>query len=148
MQNQIPISCPVNGIKINEQVARTVAIIVMLLSAIAIYFNFYIITLFLIFDFASRAFLGGNYSLLKLIAKQLNTALKIKPLLTDEAPKKFAALLGFIFVNVIFVLQYFNFQQTALVVGLLLIACAALEGFLAFCVGCVMYQFFEKIKII
>ena len=146
MQNQIPISCPINGIKVNEHVARTVALIVMLLSAIAIDFNFYIITLFLIFDFASRAFLGGNYSVLKLIAKHINTALKIKPLLTDEAPKKFAALLGFIFVNVIFVLQYFNFQQTATIVGLLLIVCAALEGFLAFCVGCVIFRFFEKLK--
>jgi len=146
MQTKEPLSCPIDGTIVNENVARTIAVFVIVLAGISLVFNLYSITLFLVFDFAARAFLEGKFSLLKLLSIEVTRMFKIKAKPTDGAPKKFAALLGFIFVNIIFVLQYFNFQQTAVIVGLLLIICAALEGFLGFCVGCVMYQFLQKLK--
>jgi len=145
MQNTKALSCPISGIKINEKVARTIALLTLILVAIAIYFNYYFITFFLIFDFAFRSFLKGNFSFLKLISIQINKVLKIKPILVDEAPKKFAAIIGFVFVNIIFLLQYFNFTNTALIFGVLLLVCAALEGFFGFCVGCIMYQLIKKL---
>jgi hypothetical protein len=146
MQANEPISCPIDGTTVNENVVRTVAVFVTVLATISLFFNLYIITLFLIFDFAFRAFFDGKFSLLKWLSAEITKILKIQAKPTDGAPKKFAALLGFIFVNIIFVLQYFNFRQTAIIVGLLLIVCAFLEGFLGYCVGCVIYQLLQKFK--
>lgn len=146
MQTKEPISCPIDGIIVNENVVRTVAVFVLLLASVALFFNLYIVTLFLVFDFAARAFFDGKISLLKWLALETDKALKIKSKPTDAAPKKFAALLGFIFVNVIFILQYFGFLHIALIIGILLLVCAFLEGFLGYCVGCIMYQLIQKFK--
>ena len=146
MQKQNPISCPINGTIVNENVVRTIAVFVTLLVTISLFLNFYIITLFLVFDFASRSFFDGKLSLLKLLSVEITNRLNIQPKPTDGAPKKFAALLGFIFVNVIFILQYFGFVNAAIAVGSLLLICAFLEAFLGYCVGCVIYQLMQKFK--
>lgn len=146
MQTKESLSCPIDGTIVNENVVRTVAVFVLLVEGTALFFNVYLITLFLVFDFASRAFFDGKFSLLKILASEINKALKIKAKPTDGAPKKFAALLGFIFVNVIFILQYFGFVNAAIAVGSLLLICAFLEGFLGYCVGCVIYQLLQKFK--
>ncbi len=144
MENFKSLSCPISGVKVNENVVRTISLLVLVLTTLSIYFNYYFITLFLIFDFASRAFLNKNYSVLKLVSIKANKLLSLAPVLVDEAPKKFAAQMGFAFVNIIFVLQYFDFTSTAQYFGVLLIICAILESFFAFCVGCLIYQLIKK----
>ncbi len=135
-------TCPISSEKVNENIIRTIAIQVVILTVISIVFNNYIISLLLTLDFSLRAFNSGKFSLLKLISKQVVTSINIKVKPIDAAPKKFAAALGFFFSLVIAVLQILNLLFTAKLVGFVLIFCALLEGVAGICLGCIVYTYF------
>lgn len=139
-------SCPVSGVKVNENVVRVIALYTVIITAISLYFNLYALTFLLSVDFAIRAFTDGEYSVLRLLALKTVSVLKIQAKPVDAAPKKFAALLGYLFSINIFVFQFFDIAIVAQVLGVMLVSCALLEGVLAFCLGCVVYYQIERLK--
>jgi len=143
------LSCPVSAERVNENVVRTVAFMVALIAIGCILFSNYWAVLFLIVDFALRAFTSGKFSPLKFIAIHLAGALKLKPKMTDLAPKKFAATMGFIFCLLITATFIFDFPLTALILTSVMLVFALLESLFAVCVGCYVYsviQMFSKTK--
>lgn len=139
-------SCPVSGVKVNENVVRVIALYTVIITSVSLYFNLYALTFLLSVDFAIRAFTDGEYSVLRLLALKTVSVLNIKAKPVDAAPKKFAALLGYLFSINIFVFQFFEITIIAHVLGFMLVACALLEGVLGFCVGCVVYYQIERLK--
>ena len=128
-----------NKLYLDENLIRVVAMEVAIISSFALLFQNKLIALFLIVDFALRAFTHQT-SPLGYIAKLFKTMVVPKPIFAP--PKKFAAALGFVFSLSILILFVLEFNIPALVVGGLLIGCALLESVLKICVGCYIYTWF------
>lgn len=124
---------------LEENTIRFVAVQVVIISTVLIATQSKYLALFLVIDFAIRAFtylpspLAGAA---KFLVKQFN--LERKPVFA--APKKFAAGVGFVFSLSIFLLLQFELVTAAFVVGGVLVFCAVLESFFKICIGCYVYD--------
>lgn len=146
MNTEFQISCPISGEKINENVARLVALQVVIIASLSLIFNNDYLSGFLVVDFFTRVFIDPKYSLLSFIGKQIVKLFHIKNKPTDWAPKRFAAGLGLAFSATIFLLQIWGFYFAAQIIGGMLIFCACLEAFFSYCVGCVVYTYLNLIQ--
>ncbi len=140
------ISCPVSSERINENVIRIIAFLVMLIGIYSLLFvNFYVIV-FLMVDFATRSFTSGKFSLLRFLAIKISSLFKLQVKLTDLAPKKFAATLGFVFCLIISTFYLLNLPTVAIGLTIVLLIFAKLESVFAICVGCHVYSLWQSIK--
>lgn len=137
------LSCPVSAERINENIVRIIAFIVAVIAITCVVFSNYWAIVFLLFDFALRAFTSGKFSLLKFIAIKISNALSLSPKMKDLAPKKFAATLGFGFCLLITAVFLFDFYNAALIFTSVMIVFALLESLFAICVGCYIYSFLQ-----
>jgi hypothetical protein len=144
MNNQL--ECPVDFISVNENKVRTVAFFVMSLSAIYLATGLWIIFAFLSIDFFLRANNLGKYSLLALISDALIKQFKIGLKPVDQGPKRFAALIGFIFSLTILILSLTHLYLAANVFTVVLLAFAFLESIVGFCAGCYAYTYINRFK--
>jgi len=140
------ISCPISAERINENVVRIIAFMVAVIAMFCLIFSNYWAMVFLLLDFAARAFSSGNLSLLKLVSMQIVKTLALKPKMKDLAPKKFAATLGFGFSLLITAMFLFNFSIAAMAFTSIMIVFALLESLFAVCVGCYVYSFIQTFK--
>lgn len=133
-------NCPVNDKQVNEIVVRLIAMQVVFVGFAALYFQNPFISVFLLIDFAMRAFGFGQGSPLRYTAQKTVTHFQLGYKATNEAPKRFAATIGF-FVSTIFTaLLLFQFFVSASIVEGILLLFASLEAGFGICVGCIMYQ--------
>lgn len=100
--------------------------------------------LFLIIDFALRAFHLGKYSSLAFISERLVKLFHVPVVKVYFPPKRFAARIGLLFCCALLVLQLFGIN-TYTVSGVLALF-AALESLFGFCAGCYVYSFTRYIK--
>lgn len=134
------ITCPVDFVQVNENQPRLVAAQVVLLTAIFIGTGWWPVFLLLAVDFFLRAFKLGRYSLLGQAATSVVQQWKLSGKKVDQAPKRFAAKLGFIFSLIILTLSVFHQTTIAAYVAVVLILFAILESVFNFCVGCRIYS--------
>lgn len=137
----INLICPISDKKINENIARISASLVMVIAGLGIYFNSAYVFLFLAVDFALRAFTNGGFSPVKQTSQLLIKLLDIKYKPLDEAQKKFSAELGLILCTAGFILLLSGYSLIAAMLGLLLVLFAFLESVFKFCIGCVIYTY-------
>ena len=142
MASNQKITCPVSSERVDNNVTRIIAAIVLLLSVAGILLHNYFVFIFLTYDFASRTFYKGNGSILKWVGKQIVKVLRITPKPINAAPRKFAAGLGLIFSFTIGMLIYLTLTIPSLIVGGILVVCALMESALGFCLGCYVYSIF------
>ena len=142
MASNQKITCPISAERVDNNITRIIAAIVLLLSVAGILLHNYYLFIFLTYDFTVRTFFKGNGSLLKWIGKQFVALFNITPKPINAAPRKFAAGLGLIFCLTIAVLIFLNLILPALLVGGMLIICAFMESVLGFCLGCYVYSIF------
>ncbi|MDN3586460.1 DUF4395 domain-containing protein [Pedobacter aquatilis] len=140
------LSCPISAERINENVVRIIAFIVAVTAIFCVISTNYWAVLFLLFDFAARAFGNGKFSFLKVLAVNVSKVLKLKYVMVDLAPKKFAATLGFVFCLLITTMFLLNFDLIVLALTSIMILFALLESIFAICVGCYFYSFIQMIK--
>jgi len=137
------LSCPISAERVNENVVRIIAFMVAAIAITCVVFSNYWAIVFLLFDFALRAFTTGKFSLLKFIAIKIADGLSLSPKMKDLAPKKFAATLGFGFCLLITAVFRFDFYNAALIFTSIMIVFALLESLFAICVGCYIYSFLQ-----
>ncbi|KQM64560.1 hypothetical protein ASE74_11095 [Pedobacter sp. Leaf216] len=137
------LSCPISAERVNENVVRIIAFMVALIALACIAFSNYWAIVFLLIDFALRAFSSGKFSLLKIIALKISNVFSIPNKMKDLAPKKFAATLGFGFCLLITAVSLFDFYNSALIFTSIMIVFALLESLFAICVGCYIYSFLQ-----
>ncbi len=140
MAQNIQVICPVSPDRINEYAARVAAFYVIALSIFGLAIGSWLLFLALSIDFALRSFTAGDSSPIRWVSKATVQALGIGNKPTDAAPKKFAAGVGFAFSLAIATLLALQLKTAALAIAAVLLFCAALEGFLGFCVGCIVYS--------
>jgi hypothetical protein len=144
IHTEIPVRsiiCPISPLRVNENVARVTASLIAALVAVYAFTTNPIIVLFLLVDFYVRGFTDLKYSPLSWLAVQINKGLKLPVIMTDKAKKIFAARVGLLFSALILVL-YFVSPPSSILVGLVLITFASLEGIFNICVGCLVYTYF------
>jgi hypothetical protein len=132
--------CPVSFEMVDEKVARGVGLVVVAAVVVFISTPFKAIAGILAIDFFLRAFVGPKVSPLARNVRRLTRALGIVPRPTDAAPKRFAAGLGFVFSCAALGLWLGGLELPASVAAAVLGGCAALEGFLGYCIGCRVYS--------
>lgn len=138
------VSCPISAERVNENVIRLIAMFVVLIALSSIFYLGVYAIVFLIIDFATRAFTTGKFSLLKFVALNFAKALKVPNKPTDLAPKKFAVTLGFVFCLLIALCYLLAFNYLAVGLTIILISLAILESVFAICVGCHVYSIWQR----
>ncbi len=141
MRYAFEVLCPVSPDRVDENIARLTAAIVLVLTIAGLVFRSPWVMIGLGLDFALRAFGYARYSPLRSAAQWMARALSLSPRPTDAAPKRFAAGVGLLFSVSIAFAFLFHWYVSGLFIGVVLAACAALESVLNFCVGCYVYTF-------
>ncbi|MBS1511366.1 MAG: DUF4395 domain-containing protein [Bacteroidetes bacterium] len=140
------LECPVDFISVNENKVRLTALNVFILAVLYLFFPNLYIPAFLTADFFLRGFNFGKYSLLNQLSDKEVKWFKVSAKPIDQAPKRFAAKIGFIFAVAIILLHVFKFDTSARVVAGILTLFAFLESFLGFCAGCHVYTLLNRTK--
>ena len=131
--------CPISTQKIDRNVSRLTAITSVLIIAVAMYFNCFLLLAFATFDYFMRSFLKFPDSPLVFIIKTIVKPLKIEPIFIDKAPKVFAARLGFSFGILAVIFFFINIPTSYTFAGILAL-CSLLDASINFCIGCVIYH--------
>lgn len=139
--NRTSVSCPVDGVKVNESKVRTVAFFVWILMTAYLLTAVWVIPAVLILDFALRAFDFGKWSPLGRLSERVVKSFRFPALMIDQGPKRFAAGIGFVFSVAILALHLLGLNPLILV-GLITLF-AALEAFAGFCAGCHVYTLMQ-----
>ena len=142
------VDCPVDFIPVNENKVRLTALWVLLLISMSFFSQPLLVIAFLAIDFFLRGFNMGKYSplnkLSELVVKQFHIA--NKPI--DQAPKRFAARIGFILSVAVVICLLIEAVNIAFILRIVFAVFAFLESFLGFCAGCYVYSFLRKVKLI
>ena len=138
MQNLV---CPISDQRVNEQITRLNAMLVIGIIVLAFVLNSLSLFVFLMADFFIRTFTNLKFSPISFASHSLSNALNLPIRMIDKAPKIFAARLGFLMTLAMALLFIFNFKITAIAVTAILIFFASLEFFLAICAGCLIYTY-------
>lgn len=118
---------------------RLIAAQIFVLSVLSIWSGSAIIVIFMIVDFAVRAFSYAT-SPLKWTGSKLVKLTGTTPKPVFLPPKKFAALLGFIFSVLWLLLLLLGRPDYALLVGAALVLFSFLESVFQICFGCYIYN--------
>lgn len=133
--------CPVSQERINEQVTRLTALLVVITAIIAFAFNSVLLMTFIAADFYIRAFTRLRYSPLSCLAYWMTQALNLPERLIDKAPKIFAARMGFTMALAFTSLHLLQLNPASAIVAGVLVFFAGLEFAFAFCAGCTIYTY-------
>lgn len=127
------------GLYLDEHVVRVVAAQVSIATVVILLTGWLVPALLLVADFAIRAF-STRTSPLAFAAKALvkSAGWAAKPVFAP--PKKFAALLGFVFSLTISVLLLLQVPVAANITAGVLLFCAVLESAFKICLGCYTYN--------
>jgi hypothetical protein len=139
------ISCPVSNILVNENRVRITALFVFLSSSSYLLAPYWAIPAFLVIDFFLRGFGWGRYSPFNALSGWIVKKFSIGNKPIDQAPKLFAAQLGFTFSSLLLISAVFSLLQTGYVIASILVLFSFLESALGFCAGCHVYTIIRKI---
>ncbi|MES2377571.1 MAG: DUF4395 domain-containing protein [Bacteroidota bacterium] len=142
------LECPVDFVPINENRARMVAFMVLVLASVCFTTANSTIASILLVDFTLRSFNLNKFSPLTIIAGLLIKLLQIKNKPVDRAPKRFAAFIGLSFMLMILLALLTGLITTAKVLLVVLMVFAALESLAGFCAGCYVYTYLKRFGLI
>ncbi|WP_448698513.1 DUF4395 domain-containing protein [Mucilaginibacter sp. AW1-3] len=140
--------CPADRVTVDENRVRLTAFFVLLFAIGFLLTNWCLPVIFLLADFALRVFNLNAYSPLALASGFIVKRAGVKGKPTDRAPKRFAAIIGLVFVAGILIAWTFQLLHTSQVLTGVLIIFASLESFAGFCAGCYVYTLLKRIKVI
>lgn len=133
--------CPISNERINEQVARTTAMLVIVMVIVAFALDSLVVMAFVAADFYVRAFTKMKFSPLSFVAYWITQMLNLPARPIDKAPKIFAARMGFVMSLAFAILFALKLYTAATVIAGVLVFFAGLEFAFAFCAGCSIYSY-------
>ncbi len=132
--------CPVDFIAIDENKVRLIALQVFVLSALMLSIGGLVPGSVLVIDFFLRSFHLQKWSPLGLVAGGVIRALHIKAKPADQAPKRFAARIGFGFSLAVVLAVALEATTVANATALVLLAFSFFESAFGLCAGCYVYM--------
>ncbi len=125
---------------VNENAARTVALVVMLLAALTLATSWYWLLAVLAYGFLARVLTGPTLSPLGRLASRVLAPRLGPEKLVPGPPKRFAQAIGAIITTAAATAALgFSADAPADVLLALLIVAAGLESIFAFCIGCQVF---------
>jgi hypothetical protein len=140
--------CPVSFITVNENRVRITAVFVLFASLSYLLAPGWVVPALLAVDFLLRACGKGRYSPFNLLSGGIVRLLKIANKPIDQAPKRFAAGIGFALTSILLAADLCALPVIALVVALVLALFSFLESALGFCAGCQVYSLVKRVSAI
>lgn len=140
--------CPVDRVVVDENKVRATAFFVLLLAIFFLLTRSGLIIAFLLADFALRIFNLNKYSPLAILGGWVIKLWAVKSKFVDRAPKRFAAIIGFIFLLAITFMLFAHVIWASLALTGILVLFASLEAFAGFCAGCYFYTLLKNAKLI
>ncbi len=133
--------CPVSTEKIDENIART--------NALLVAFTLFLVVLspakwllgLLAFDFYLRGFGSRQFSPYGQASKRLVSSLGLQPRPTNLAPKQFAARIGFALSALALLFLLIGWPASAATTAIVILVFALLEGLAGICVACLLYPY-------
>jgi hypothetical protein len=139
-------ACPISSRRIDTHLVRFISAQISIITILLIYTKLPIFALILFMDFCARGFRKPGFSPFFNIAKLTMVTLRLRPKMTDEAPKRFALFMGLAMSFVLSLLYISNYFYIGSIVAVILVTCALLETLFDFCLGCKIYQIIQKFK--
>lgn len=133
--------CPISSERINEQVPRITAMLVIAMVIVAFALDSLVVMAFVAADFYIRAFTKMKFSPLSFVGYWITQMLNLPAKPIDKAPKIFAARMGFVMSLAFAVLFAAQLGTAAVVIAGVLVFFAGLEFAFAFCAGCSIYSY-------
>lgn len=137
-------ACPVSLKTVNEHRVRLTAFFVLAAFSFFLYTRFWPLLLLLLADFLLRATGFGKYSVFHFLSGRVLGYFNREPKMVDQAPKQFAARIGFTLTLLIIATFATGFTSTSFILSAAIIFFAFLESFFGFCTGCYLYNFYKK----
>jgi hypothetical protein len=144
MANEV--SCPIDNISVNENKVRLIGLQVFLLSIAYLLIPHWIIPAFLLGDFFLRSFKLGKFSPTGMLSDLVIRKLRIKNKPIDQAPKVFAAQIGFVIADILFIVSVLGLISLSYYIDGILVLFSFLESVLGFCAGCYLYSFLKRFE--
>ena len=141
-------SCPISLKSIDSVTVRIGSFVIFALTLVFIVTGNPFITLFLAVDFAMRTARKEEWSLVAHLSKYIARKWRIAPRYTDEAPKRFAMILGFSLVVAILLADILVSYESAAILASVLLLCTLAEVLFDFCIGCKIYYGLKLSKVI
>lgn len=138
-------ACPISNDTVDERVARVSALCALLLIGVSLAFASPWPVLFLAADFALRGFGARSLSPVAKLSRWTCKRLGIAAKPVNAGPKAFAAKLGFAFSLTMATALLAGHGSIALAAGVPFALCALLESAVGFCVGCWVYQVWQRL---
>jgi len=132
-------ACPISGKLIDAHAARVNGAITIVVLAVAAFTPAKWVLIPLAADFFVKAALGLRTSPLCRVSRAVVTALRLTPQLEDEAPKRFASGIGFVFSLGSVIAFYAGAPAIAMSLLGVFAFCAILEAAAGVCIGCKVY---------
>ncbi len=134
------IVCPISNVKVDGNVNRLTAFIVVIFLALYLYTSNPYFMIIAAMDYFIRAFVNHRYSPLRLIARGVSNLIHLPKKEINVAPKIFASRLGFLcaFASVIFF--YVGMPTASIIITIILSSLAIMDSVFNYCVGCLIYN--------
>lgn len=133
-------ACPISGLRVSAQTARINAIVAFGIAFTVAGTGLWALLALTVFDYALKVFAGFATSPLCWLVGRILDAAGVEHRMVDAAPKHFAATIGLAFNTGALILYAFGLSAPAFAAIAVFAACAGLDGFLGFCVGCKIYS--------
>jgi hypothetical protein len=138
--------CPVSNILIDKNTARMNGFLCTTVCLAIAFSNWRFLIILLIADFFMRGFVKPRYSFFSQISRFLLRLLGARPVPENAGPKIFASKIGFLFASLIGLSYLADFRNVSSILMTALVACACLESFFDFCIGCKIYSLWIKAR--
>ena len=137
--------CPISHIKADSYQERIEAFITASAVAGFVISCSFVMPLILVADFLLKLSSKNRYGIFKPVSKKCKELFNLPQKSVDDAPKKFARILGMIMSLNLIILYFFDLHEPAVILSIIFITFALLDAFFDFCIGCKIYTAFKKL---
>lgn len=142
-------SCPISQKRVDTHIVRAISAIASLTALLFLLTDQSFLLFLLFFDYSMRLIRVEKFSPFYQISTFVVKTLKLQPHKSDEAPKRFALILGWSITLFMVLFYFFSLPSLVYILVVILLFCATLEALFDFCIGCKMYPYvasFQKFK--
>ena len=133
--------CPITESRINERIARSNAVISLILITAFAFTQNILLIVFLAVDFLSRAIPYSKYSLVAISSRNIVKYIPVDNHMINAGPKIFAARIGTLITGLITLSMLLSLNYVSMLLTGLLGLFSFLEGAFGICVACKIYPY-------
>ena len=141
-------SCPISSRRIDSNMVRFISVEIAVTAIFLLLTQHIVFALLLLVDFSFRILRLKEYSPFSIVASYALKNMDIAPRMSDEAPKRFALYLGWSMTVLLTFFALMGYGQIVAVFAWVLLSCSLMEAVFEFCVGCTLYHYLLRLRII